>query len=182
MRQTVRSLRARVGGIGNRVRNVIRRMGVSTTDGALWVLEGVEDYEGNVETDEAEVFSGVGFYSRPARGRDVEAVVARVGGESGHGVVVATRDHALVQLLDLGDNETAIATTKAVVKITADGTIEVGSHDGAFAPLATKADIDALRLWALAHVHSGVTTGGGSSGAPAAPPPSAIGTRKLRAE
>lgn len=60
-----------------------------------------------------------------------------------------------------------------MIEFTGNGQI----HAGGSSPLATKADIDALRTWCAPHVHTGVTTGGGSSGPPAVAPPNAAGTQ-----
>lgn len=59
-----------------------------------------------------------------------------------------------------------------MIEFTAAGQINVGGSS----PLATKADIDALRAWCAPHTHSGVTTGGGVSGPPVVTPPNAAGT------
>lgn len=175
MRPTVAKLRARALPESIRLLNMVRRFSIAATSGVLWILEGMVDDEGNVETRKAEAFPGVGFYSRPRAGSRAEAVVAKVGSESGHPVIVATRDLDLLKAAELGgafgEDEAAMFNTEARVYVKADGTVEVRTHQGVAVALA-KAD----------HKHSlsGVTYGGdnavGTMGA------SDSNTSKLRGE
>lgn len=116
-------------------RALVRRLRIAASKGVLWLLEGGEDFDGNVERDEIETFPGVGFYARPKRGDRAEAVVVKVGGEDGHPVIVATRNQdGIKRLGELAEDETAIFTSKSVVRIKADGTVEIGSIGGAVQP------------------------------------------------
>lgn len=125
---------------------MIRRIRVAATAGARWALAGHADADGNLETDDAELFPGVGFFARPKASHRTEAVLVKVGGEDGHSVIVATRNHDGVKLLgSLAEDETAIFNSRAAVVVKADGTIEIRSISGTAAPLATKADLNALR-------------------------------------
>ncbi len=164
-RQTLRSLRERRGKATNTLRNMARRMDLAATSGALWGLEGFTDGDGNVERDEAENFSGVGFYSRPVEGAG-EAVIVKVGADSGHPAVVATRDQAALAALEdvigeVGAGETVVFNRRALLWVRADGQVHVGAIGGSVKRLATED-----------HVHpvSGLTAGGdpviGTMGAP----------------
>ena len=122
-------------------RSMIRRLRVAASDAVHWVLEGFEDFDGNVETEEAEAFEGIGFASRPKADHRAEVVVAKIGGESGHPVIVASRSRDAFKLLTkaegLEEDETVIFTSKSMVKIKADGEILIGSIGGTFKALAT---------------------------------------------
>jgi phage gp45-like len=165
MRPTLKGLRDRRGKASNTIRNLVRRMLVTASSGAQWALEGFSDGEGNVERDDVEVFSGVGFYSRPIDGSG-EVVVVKVGGESGHPVVVATRDQAALAALEavigaIGPGETVVFNRSALIWIRSDGQAHVGAIGGTMKRLATEDHKHSL---------SGVTFGGdpavGTMGAP----------------
>lgn len=151
-------------------RNLVRRLAVAASAGGRWQLLGSD---GEVFAD-VEAFQGIGYASRPADGAG-EVILLRVSGN--HPVIVATRDESI--RVDLDEDETAIFNSSSIVKVKADGAIEIGSQGGSFAALATKDDIDALESWASTHVHveTGTTTN-----APTIGPPSATGTTKLKAE
>ncbi len=183
MRQTVRSLKERRSGMGMVLQSALRRMVVVGTSAVRWALEGFEDFDGNVEEDEAEPFTGVGFYSRPPSGDATEAVVLKIGGRSGHPVIVATRSHDGVKRVGaVGEDETLIFNSLSVVKITAAGEIQVGAIGGPFAPLATKADLDAIVLWLTAHVHTSTAPGNPTSPPTILPVPPPVGTIRLKAQ
>lgn len=190
MRSTIRTLRARTSGLVPMLESIARRMTLAASSAVLWALEGVVDGDGTVERDEAEVFSGIGFYARPKAGDKAEVVVLRIGGESDHGVIIATRNlDGIKRIGTLGEDESIVFNSQVMVKVTAAGEILAGSIGGSFGPLATLADIDALRNWVATHTHGGVTAGGAVTQAPtgAVPPtplapPTASGTQKLKAE
>jgi len=195
MRPTVRNLRDRTGGPALDLRNALRRMVIAATDAVLWALSGFEA-DGSVEREEAEVFPGIGFYARPAANSDgAEAIVIKVGGQSGHPAIVATRDQRALEALErvagrIGAGEAVMFTANVMVKLTSAGQILAGSPGGPFAPLPTMADINALRNWVATHVHGGVTAGPASTlSGPATntpqngtSPPNAAGTTRLRAQ
>lgn len=143
MRQSVQSLRDRSRGAGRDLRNAIRRFTLAATSGVLWFLDGFEDADGNVEREEAEVFPGIGFYARPKNPARAEAVVTKVGGESGHPAIVAMRDQDTLAAAQLGgsvgEDESMLFTSLARVYVKADGTIEARTHAGIAVALA-KAD------------------------------------------
>lgn len=181
----------------NRLRNLVRRAAVVTTSDVAWVLSGFEDGEGNLEKTEAEVFSGIGFYARPAAGARAEGIICLVGAESVTPAVVALRDEGTRQEIEsavggVGPGDTIVWSSGAVAVFRADGRVEIRSKNGVAVPLATKADIDALafkvdslRLLFNAHFHSGGTISG-NTGIPNAtdlvPTPSAVGTLKVTVE
>lgn len=186
-RQSRTSLRNRSGhgGLGmvmRKITSVVRRMRITASSGALWSVDTSD------EEDTAENFENAGFASRPAADDNAEAIVLKVGGESGHPVIVATRNRDSFKILEAGEGieagETAIYTSSSMVKIRADGTIELGSIGGSRQALATKADIDALKTWAATHTHL-YAPGPGSPVATATGlpvPPTAVGTTKVEAE
>lgn len=166
---------------------VVRRMGVDITKITKvpgWKVLG-HLLDGGRESFTAEIFSGVGFYSRPPKGAKADAIVVNAGGADDP-VIVATRDEKTRQASagSLAEDETATFNTLTILIHKANGTIEARGINGVAVPLATKADIDALRTWILTHTHTGVTAGAVLSGAPPASPapPTAAGTTKLKAE
>lgn len=68
MRPNIHEIRERNNELWNTLRNMLRRLVISTAEGVVWKLLGYEDYEGNVETVEAEVFGASATTPvRPAR-------------------------------------------------------------------------------------------------------------------
>jgi phage gp45-like len=156
-------------------------MVVGITEGGLWQLLGHDD-----EVDEdVPVFQGIGFASRPSAtsvtGGRAEAVLLHVAGASSHPVIVATRDESI--RVELDEDETAIFNGSSIVKVKADGTIEIGSQGGTFVPLALKSDVQAIKTvlttWTVVP-----TDGGGALKTKAINDLASIpaGTTKLKAE
>lgn len=185
MRGTIADFRAGAR-IADGLRGLVRRLRVSASSGVAWILLGYDDGD-SVEEFEAEVFTGAGFASRPSS--KGEAIAVRVGAAAGHTVVVATRDPAWATALgELGEGETALFNGTSVVRVLASGEVHASTIGGTAVPLATKADLDALREW-LAATAFLVTTAGSATNQtgtatvdPADLPPSAAGTQKLRGE
>jgi phage gp45-like len=92
-----------------------------------------------------EVFSGVGFYSRPKAGSKPEVIVVNVGGEDGHPVVVATRDLSIQ--VSLAEDETAIFNSSAVVKVAANGDVLVRAKSGGSVSVDAGGTAEAVAFW-----------------------------------
>lgn len=167
------------------IKGAIRRMAVSLTRSMLWQLAGFKQLDGSTETFEAEPFAGVGVYARPPSGAKAEAIVVMVGGGKSP-AIIATRDEKTRAAVAAGikEDETMIYTSQACVLIKANGTIEIRSASGTALPLATKADIDALKTWAATHTHQYLPGPGAATptATPLPAPPAAVGTTKLKAE
>lgn len=119
-----------------RLRGLVRRTVVSLTEaaGCAWQALGYRDSDGNRETfNNVEIFGGVGIHARPANSGRVEAIIVHVGGDEEHPVIVATRDQSMQ--VELEGDETAIFNSKSVIRIKADGTIEIGSRGAELTPL-----------------------------------------------
>jgi hypothetical protein len=166
-RQTRSSLRDRsghgaTGAARRRLGQLARRFFVTASAASNWALEGWSDSLGT-ETDEVENFPGVGFESRPSVGANAEVVTVDIGADSDHPVIVATRDHEALKILTDGEGieagETVIYTRSSMVKICADGKIEIGSIGGTRQALATIADLESLKAIFAAWVVS-ATDGG----------------------
>lgn len=129
-----------------RVAGMVRRMAISLTTKVLWQLVGFRLPDGSFEVVNAEAFTGIGFFSRPPTSGKPEAIVLSVG-DASVPAIVAVRDEktraAIVGALKVG--ETAMFNDQALVYIKDNGTIEARSAAGTAAPLATKADLDALK-------------------------------------
>ncbi|MBA2718937.1 MAG: hypothetical protein H0U52_06820 [Chloroflexi bacterium] len=121
-------------------------MAITLTSKALWQLTGFTLPDGDVETQKAEAFTGIGFFARPPSSGKPEAIVIMVN-DAQNPVVIAVRDEktraAIVGALE--QDESAIFNTRALVVIKADGTIEARSASGVAGLLATKADLAALK-------------------------------------
>lgn len=136
-----------------RIAGALRRMAVTLTARPLWHVVGHRTLDGSDETAVAEVFPGVGFYARPSRAGKPEAIVVHVGGAS-HPVVIATRDEKTrAAVASIAEDEAILYSSTAVVHVRADGTVEIRSPDGAAVPLATKADVEALKTHFDGHKH-----------------------------
>jgi hypothetical protein len=184
---TVAERRAQTAPPARELAGLIRRMAVTLTSGTLWRAVGHLLLDRSQETKDAEVFGSLGFYSRPAAGANAEVIVVHPGG-SANAVIVATRDEALRKLIDgqLGPDGAAMCNRATIILCKSDGTVEIRALGGSAAALATKADIDALKTWALTHTHvvAGVTAGAAAvtSAGPLPTPPSASGTSVLKGQ
>lgn len=108
------------------IKGMFRRLAVQVTRTAFWQLAGVLLLDQRTrETTEAEVFSGVGFYSRPKQGANAEAIVGHVGGAE-NPVIIATRDEdTRKRVAKIDQDETAAYNTVAIMLIKKNGTIEL---------------------------------------------------------
>lgn len=164
------------------MRSMVRRLAIVATSRVLWQLTGVRTLDGDTEAVTVEVFPGIGFYARPPSTSKPEAVVVNVGGANAPAIVATRDEQTRKAVADLAVDEAAMFNSQAIVHVKADGTIHARSAGGAALPLATKADVDSLRTWLIAHTHAGVTTGVGVSAVAALTPPVVTGTTVLRGE
>lgn len=195
-RQTRQSLRARsghgqAGGVVRKLKGIARRLRVGASEGATWIVDGHSDGLGNTETDTVENFEGIGFASRPLATDNAEVITIKVGGDTEHPVIVAGRARDVFKVLEddegLEKGEVAIFNRNSMIKIKADGTIELGSIGGTRKRLATIDDIDALAAMVSSHIHVTTATIGSGPGVgvlspPSPSAPSAVGTTKVEAE
>jgi phage gp45-like len=164
------------------VAGMVRRMIVSLTSETKWQVLGHVLLDKRRETHDAEPFTGIGFYSRPPTGAQAEAVLVFPGGAAVP-VIVGLRDEDTRRKMagDLKVDETQIHNSKSMVRILADGTVEIRSSGGAAVPLATKADLEELANFIRTMT---LPVAGGTAGPLAVPGvvPTAAGTTKLKAE
>ena len=156
------------------VRTMLRRMSVGHSANGLWQLLGYVDGEYEDTEDDTPVFEGIGIAARPAvDSSGAEVIVAKVGGKSGHAVVIATRDESI--RIEIDEDEIAIFNSVSQVRIRANGEIEAGSRGGTFEALATKAELKTVRDELHRHEHAYIpglgsvttpTTGGPSVTSP----------------
>ena len=122
-------------------------------------------------SEDVERFQEYGFTSVPYD--DIEAVVVCVGGNRGHGIVVATDDRAR-RPTGLDEGDVALYDSNGVRVLCDDDAKEVllGDAPTEFVALANlvnselssfKSDLDSLKTALAAHVHPGVTVGGAST-------------------
>lgn len=163
------------------LRSMVRRLAIVATSRVLWQLSGVRNLDGTTEALGVEVFPGIGFYARPPASSKPEAVVVNVGGANAPAIVATRDEQTRKAVADIAEDEAAVFNSTGGVFVKADGTIEARSAGGTAVALATKADLDALKVYLDAHAHTGVTTGVGTSGPPS-PSPAPTGTTKLRGE
>lgn len=164
-----------------RIRGMVRRLAVAVTSRVLWQLTGVRSLDGTTETIAAEVFPGVGFFARPrTSGGAPEAILVNVGGATAPAVVATRDEKTRAEVAPLAADESAMFNSEAIVHVKANGEIHARSAGGSAVALATKADIDALRTWAAAHLHNDPSSGVTST--PTVAPPTAAGTSVLKGE
>lgn len=104
----------------------VRRMLVTRTSSPRYQVTGHTLLEGNIETRDAEVFQGVGFYALPADDGDTEAIVAFVGGP-GNPIIVGIRQEAVRRAMaaDMSADETQVHNSKTLIRIKRNGTVEI---------------------------------------------------------
>jgi hypothetical protein len=142
---------------------MIRHMAVKLTSDPAWQCVGHLLLD-NVTREQAAAhcFSNIGFYSRPKAGRNVESIVAHVGGAQ-NPVIVATRDEdTRSKVAEIGEDETAVFTTQLKVVLSNDGTISAMLPNGVAVPLALKLDLTILRTALQGAV---IAAGGGGANA-----------------
>lgn len=180
------------GRAARRLRSLIsrRQLALDDSDGERVTALGREAMDGSVEEDEMDGFGPVGLASRPAADTTVEAAVAFVGADGAHPIALSYLDgqrRIVINAVGLDADETLVYTSQAVVKLCADGTVEIRSLSGSAKRLATAEEVKQLRDEFLAHTH---TTPQGPSAGPENPPGMPIlepkipivGTAVLRAE
>ena len=129
----------RTGEMGARLANIARRfVAIDSANPLRWFVRGFQ-VGNDEETDAVDVFGGVGYAARPPAKAETEAIAVAINGRDHH-VVVAVRDadtlQAVIDDIGLSADETAIFTSKAVVKLTADGEVLIGRVGGQFKPVA----------------------------------------------
>lgn len=173
-----------------KLEGALRRLGVDITKitkVAGWKLLGF-DLDGGQESVTAEIYPGVGFYSRPPTGVKADAIVANIQGAE-HPAIIATRDEKTRKASagSLAEDETAIFNTKVTLYLKADGTIEARTVGGVAVALALKSDVQNVvdKYNTHLHVAAGALTGtpvvGPLPGTPATAP-NPVGTTKLKGE
>lgn len=157
----------------------LRRMAITVTSRSFWQVIGVLLLDGKRETVDAEVFSGIGFYARPAPGANTEAIIGNVGGAQ-NPAILATRDEdTRKRVAVLDQDETAMYNTLAITKCTKTGHIEARSPGGTATRLPTFADFEAFRASFNTHTH---TETGTVTGAPLISAAAPTGTTVFKAE
>lgn len=180
------------------VRGMVRRMVVSLTNAVKWQLTGVPLPDGNggvaPEVRSAEVFSGIGFFSRPPKTGAPEAAVLSLGGDASAPLVVATRDEKTRAEVagDLDEDETITFNSSTIVYNKKNGTVEIRTPSGTAVELALKSDVEAVDQKYANHLHGAAgapTTGPLAAFTPGTPPVSVplppaqiVGTTVLKAQ
>lgn len=145
----------------------IRRMVIQgVTDDGVELGGPGEDGDGNVERFGLEVFGVAGFVSRPTG--NAEAVIATVGGQRGHQVVIAVRDPAAARAAgvdNLPGGEVAVYAGGTALKIDANGDVWIARKGKELERVATESHVHTAGLYVTG---AGAVTG--VSG-PAAPNP-----------
>jgi hypothetical protein len=181
-----------------RIAGLIRRMTIALTNRALWQLTGVRlpDADGGAtghEVTNAEVFPGIGFYSRPPPDTKPEAITVSIW-DANVPVVVATRDERTRAAVagEIDEDETITFNSSTIVYHRNNRTVEIRTPGGRAVALALKSDVEAVDKKYAAHLHGAAgapTTGPLSAFTPGTPPvtvpltPAAIvGTTVLQGE
>jgi hypothetical protein len=160
---------------------LVRRVAVNMTQGTTWQAIGHILLDGNKETLDAEVFPGIGFWSRPAADANAEAIVAFPGGPA-NPAIVATRDEALRKKMVQGDgnqDETYLFNSRVVLRFSNSGLIQAYLLGGPVpVPLALKSDVDGAITAHNGHTHTDPQ--GGVTGPPNTTAPASVGSSVLR--
>lgn len=127
-KRMLRSMLAAVAVVGYEARECIR-------------FRGREAADGSADEDLAEQYGVIGVLSRPPRGHG-RAILAHIGGESSHAVIVASKDDdtraAIIGAVGLDWDEVIVHNSKTVLKITRDGEVLIGRVGGDFKAVATE--------------------------------------------
>ena len=102
-------------------------------------FRGREAADGSADEDIAEQYGVIGLVSRPPKGRG-RSVLAHIGGESSHAVIVASKDdETRIQIVDtvgLDWDELIVHNSLRVIKLTKNGDILIGAPNGQFKAVA----------------------------------------------
>jgi hypothetical protein len=100
--------------------------------------QGREAADGSADTDTAEHYGVIGVLSRPPKGRG-RAIVAHIGGEAEHPVVIATTDDetrtAIISAVGLDWDEIIVHSSSRILKVTKDDVL-IGRVGGDFGKVA----------------------------------------------
>lgn len=135
------TLSAAAGDVARRLRGALSRrliVNEESTGDRVTAL-GREAFDGSHEQDEMDQFSPVGIIGRAAKNAAVEALAAFIGADGSHPVSVSCLDstrRVVIDAVGLNADETLVYTSKSVVKILDDGTVEIRSLEGTAQPLA----------------------------------------------
>jgi phage gp45-like len=123
---TIRETRESTGTQARDAFGVLRRMAVSLSSGSFWQAVGLLLLDQVTrETSEPEMFSGIGFYSRPREGANAEVVIGAVG-HAQNPIILAARDEdTRKRMAPLDQDEAAIFNTQATVVVKRNGTVEI---------------------------------------------------------
>ena len=107
-------------------------------------FRGREAADGSADEDTAEQYGVIGVVSRPPKGRG-RAVLAHIGGDSNHAVIVATKDDetrtAIIDAVGLDWDEVIIHSSQLVIKISRDEVLIGNPSDPtAFEPLVKRSE------------------------------------------
>jgi hypothetical protein len=133
------------GSIARDLTGMVRRMRVELTTSSVWQVLGATLLNGAREVQEAEAFTGIGFYARPPASSRTEAMLVFPGGASVP-VVIAARDEDVRRKVaaDLKPNETQMHNSLSVLRIRDTGEIEGRSVAGVAESLTKHSDMQAL--------------------------------------
>lgn len=136
-----------------RLRGLVRRTTLGVTSEIFrWAVKGFVDDENNEESDDAEVFQGVGFASRPPSDSNAEVIVVNVGAQGDHPVIVASRDEDTRReiLSELNADESAMFNSQCVMLIDDGGVIRQGSRAASQSAVKGDAYTDAEKVFLTA--------------------------------
>ena len=107
-------------------------------------FRGREAADGSADEDSAEQYGTIGVISRPPKGRG-RAILAHIGGDSGHAVIVACKDDetrtAIVDAVGIDWDEVIIYNSKLIIKVAKDEVLIGNPSDpDAFEPLVKRSE------------------------------------------
>ena len=149
-RNTAEFIAHATGQVGRRIRGMLSRRDLDhdRSEGNRVRAIGREALDGSAETLDMDAFAPVGILGRPSGNATVEAAVGFVGSDGAHPIALSFLDHgrrAVIDAVGLDADETLIYTSALVIKLTADGKIELRTTGGTAVALALKSDVDSLK-------------------------------------
>lgn len=134
------------------VRSMLSAVAIAAYEaGERIAYRGREAADGSADEDLAEHYGVIGLVSRPPKGRG-RAILAHVGAEAGHAVIIATKDDdtrtAIINTVGLDWDEVIVHNSLLIMKFTSEGKVLIGMPDGTFKAVATEDHTHALPLLA----------------------------------
>lgn len=148
--ETIQDRRHRTSTETRDTRGMIRWVAIKLTSDPEWQVVGHRLFDGRTkETSHPFNFSGIGFYARPKAGRNVEGIMAHIGGAQ-NPVLIATRDEdTRNQVAKIAEDETIMFNTVVMATCKSSGECWICPPGGTPRKLAFADELNDLRAFVL---------------------------------